>query len=112
MRLLEGDHDVELQATWRNLRLWETAALNMLLVLTPIAVGRTDECTCILILDLSSNMRLRDGARLSRMRVVYGRGPSFEFDLQLINKTNNAQVDGRIILNMELSGRRKTSSGM
>lgn len=30
----------------------------MLLVLTPIAVGRTDECTCILILDLSSNMRL------------------------------------------------------
>lgn len=80
----------------------------MLLVLTPIAVGRTDECTCILILDLSSNMRLRDGAGLSRMRVVYGRGPSFESDLQLINKTN-AQVDGRIILNMELSGRRETT---
>lgn len=79
----------------------------MLLVLTPIAVGRTDECTCILILDLSFNMRLRDGAGLSRMRVVYGRRSSFESDLQLINNTNNAQVDGRIILNMELSGRRK-----
>lgn len=40
------------------------------------------------------------------MRVVYGRRSSFESDLQLINNTN-AQVDGRIILNMELSGRRK-----
>lgn len=41
------------------------------------------------------------------MRVVYGRRSSFESDLQLINNTNNAQVDGRIIFNMELSGRRK-----
>lgn len=43
------------------------------------------------------------------MRVVSGRGSGFESDLQLINKTNNAQVQGRIILTMALSGRRKTT---